>query len=127
MTIINFEIKQFIFNKDHDQSESKIPFYEHVFLEEHLEQFPQIEPIQQFMTLALNGISQNSFLNLQEKKEIIEWYKNYFNDKLDLIKESLQADVIEDHRKETNVNNNNNNIRNNALKNQSNYSKNFIK
>ena len=124
MTIINFEIKQFIFNKDHDQSESKIPFYEHVFLEEHLEQFPQIEPIQQFMTLALNGISQNSFLNLQEKKEIIEWYKNYFNDKLDLIKESLQADVIEDHRKETNVNNN---IRNNALKNQSNYSKNFIK
>ncbi len=127
MTIINFEIKQFIFNKDHDQSESKIPFYEHVFLEEHLEQFPQIEPIQQFMTLALNGISQNSFLNLQEKKEIIEWYKNYFNDKLDLIKESLQADVIEDHRKETNVNNNNNNIRNNALKNQSNYSKNSIK
>ena len=41
------------------------------------------------MTLALNGLSQNSFLSLNEKKEIIQWYKNYFNEKQDLIKEAL--------------------------------------
>jgi hypothetical protein len=41
------------------------------------------------MTLALNGLSQNNFLSLNEKKEIIQWYKNYFNEKQDLIKEAL--------------------------------------
>jgi len=81
-----------LFLIDINASEAQIPFYEHVFLENYLEQFPQIEPIQQFMTLALNGISQNSFLSISEKKEIIEWYINYFNDKLDLIKEALEAE-----------------------------------
>jgi hypothetical protein len=110
--------------KDHDQSESKVPFYEHVFLEDHLDQFPQIEPIQQFMALALNGISQNSFLNIQEKKEIIEWYKNYFNEKLDIIQESLYADEIENQTALSSFNSNVN--RNNKI-NKSNSSKNFIK
>ena len=56
-----------------------MPFHEHVFLDQHLEDFPQIEPIQQFMTLALNGISQNSFLSIQEKKEIIKWPLYFFS------------------------------------------------
>jgi hypothetical protein len=47
------------------------------------------------MTLVLNGISQNSFLKIEEKKEIIEWYKNYFTDKLDIIQESLKAEQME--------------------------------
>lgn len=44
------------------------------------------------MTLALNGLSQNSFLSIKEKKEIIDWYKTYFNDKMDIIKEALEAE-----------------------------------
>jgi small subunit ribosomal protein S31 len=83
----------FVF-KDVNASDAQTPFYEHVFLDNYLEEFPQIEPIQQFMTLALNGISQNSFLSLSEKKEIIEWYKDYFNDKLDIIKEALEAEKV---------------------------------
>jgi small subunit ribosomal protein S31 len=47
------------------------------------------------MSLVLNGISRNSYLKIEEKKEIIEWYKNYFNDKLDIIQESLKAEQIE--------------------------------
>ena len=84
-----------LFYKDHDVKESSVPFYEHIFLDEYLDQFPKIEPIQQFMTLVLNGISRNSFLKIEEKKEIIEWYKNYFIDKLDIIQESLKAEQME--------------------------------
>ncbi len=57
--------------------------------------FPQIEPVQQFMTLVLNGISLNSFLTLNEKKEIIEWYKKYFEEKLDLIKQAIDDEKQE--------------------------------
>ena len=64
-------------------------------LESYLEKFPQLEPIQQFMTLVLNGISHNSFLNFNEKMEIIEWYKNYFEKKLDIINEALEAERLE--------------------------------
>ena len=34
-------------------------------------------------------------ISYQEKKEIIEWYKNYFIDKLDIIQESLKAEQME--------------------------------
>ena len=69
-----------------------MPFFEHVFLDHHLEEFPDIEPIQEFMTLVLNGLSKNSFMSVDEKKEIIRWYKDYFNEKLDMIKEALEVE-----------------------------------
>jgi flavorubredoxin len=47
------------------------------------------------MTLVLNGISLNSFLTLNEKKEIIEWYKNFFEEKLDTITKALEDEEIE--------------------------------
>ncbi|RNA33381.1 28S ribosomal mitochondrial [Brachionus plicatilis] len=42
--------------QDVDESDAQVPFHEHVFLDHYLEEFPQIEPIQNFMTLALNGL-----------------------------------------------------------------------
>ena len=72
-----------------------MPFFEHVFLDHHLEEFPDIEPIQEFMTLVLNGLSKNSFMSVDEKKEIIRWYKDYFNEKLDIIKESQELEKME--------------------------------
>ena len=47
------------------------------------------------MTLVLNGISQNSFLTIKEKHEIIEWYINYFEEKKDIINEALEAERME--------------------------------
>ena len=47
------------------------------------------------MTLVLNGISQNSFLTIKEKHEIIEWYRNYFEEKKDIINEALEAEKME--------------------------------
>jgi len=81
--------------QDIDEAEAQIPFHEHVFLDSYLEKFPQIEPIQEFMVLALNGLSQNSFLSLNEKKEIIDWYIKYFKEKEELIKEALESEKKE--------------------------------
>jgi small subunit ribosomal protein S31 len=47
------------------------------------------------MTLVLNGISQNSFLNIKEKQEIIEWYRSYFEEKKDIINDALEAERME--------------------------------
>ena len=47
------------------------------------------------MTLVLNGISLNSYLTLNEKKEMIEWYRNYFEDNLEMITKSLEREKME--------------------------------
>ena len=47
------------------------------------------------MTLALNGLSKNGFLSVDEKKAIVEWYKDYFKEKEDLIREALGAEQQE--------------------------------
>lgn len=82
-------------NKGIDEEDADVPFQEHVFLDNYLEDFPDIEPIQEFMTLVLNGISKNSYLTLDEKKSIVEWYKEYFLEKEGLIKEALEAERAE--------------------------------
>jgi hypothetical protein len=61
-------------------------------LDSYLDQFPDIAPVQEFMTLVLNGLSKNSFLSLQEKQDIIGWYKKYFDEKQELILEALNAE-----------------------------------
>ena len=78
-----------------DKNEVNVPFYEHVFLDDYLNEFPQMDVIQEFMALVLNGLSQNSYLSLSEKKEIIFWYKDYFNAHMDIINESLNAERLE--------------------------------
>lgn len=80
--------------------DAQTPFHEHIFLDHHLERFPDIEPIQQFMTLAINGLSKNGFISLKEKLEIIDWYHDYFSGKLDLINEALSAEQKEREFKE---------------------------
>ncbi|XP_071819771.1 small ribosomal subunit protein mS31-like [Apostichopus japonicus] len=70
------------------EEEQKIPFHEHVFLEQHLEGFPNIPEIINFMELVLIGLGKNPFLTVQQKKEHIEWFRHYFENKLDVLKES---------------------------------------
>ena len=83
------------FSLEIEEAEANVSFDQHIFLDSYLENFPQIEPVQQFMTLVLNGISLNSFLTLNEKKEIIEWYKKYFEEKLDIIKQAIDDEKQE--------------------------------
>ncbi|XP_008847346.1 28S ribosomal protein S31, mitochondrial isoform X2 [Nannospalax galili] len=69
---------------DDDGSE----FHEHIFLDKHLEGFPKQGPIRHFMELVTCGLSKNPYLSVKQKVEHIEWFRNYFNEKRDILKES---------------------------------------
>ncbi|XP_037798772.1 28S ribosomal protein S31, mitochondrial-like [Penaeus monodon] len=70
------------------EEEMKIGFQEHVFLEHHLEGWcPRRGPIRHFMELVCTGLSKNPYLTVERKKAHIMWYKNYFEEKHDLLKE----------------------------------------
>ncbi|XP_016069090.1 PREDICTED: 28S ribosomal protein S31, mitochondrial isoform X2 [Miniopterus natalensis] len=69
---------------DDDGSE----FHEHIFLDKYLEEFPKRGPIRHFMELVTCGLSKNPYLSVKQKVEHIEWFKNYFNEKKDILKES---------------------------------------
>ncbi|CAG9770549.1 unnamed protein product [Ceutorhynchus assimilis] len=70
------------------EEESKVYFADHIFLEEHLEPWcPPRGPIRHFMELVCVGLSKNNYLTVQAKKEHIEWFKNYFEEKKQLLQE----------------------------------------
>uniref|UniRef100_A0A2K5WAH0 Small ribosomal subunit protein mS31 n=1 Tax=Macaca fascicularis TaxID=9541 RepID=A0A2K5WAH0_MACFA len=69
---------------DDDGSE----FHEHIFLEKHLESFPKQGPVRHFMELVTCGLSKNPYLSVKQKVEHIEWFRNYFNEKKDILQES---------------------------------------
>ncbi|XP_036985649.2 28S ribosomal protein S31, mitochondrial [Artibeus jamaicensis] len=69
---------------DDDGSE----FHEHIFLDKYLEDFPKQGPIRHFMELVTCGLSKNPHLSVKQKVEHIEWFKNYFDEKKDILKES---------------------------------------
>lgn len=68
--------------------ERKVYFAEHIFLEQHLEGWcPDKGPIRHFMELVCVGLSKNYWLTVEEKKQHIAWYKDFFADKQTLLKE----------------------------------------
>ncbi|XP_063826827.1 small ribosomal subunit protein mS31 [Ostrinia nubilalis] len=70
------------------EEEQNIHFSEHVFLDSHLEGWcPKKGPIRHFMELVCVGLSKNAFYTVQEKKDHIMWYKEYFESKKDVLTE----------------------------------------
>ncbi|XP_070812119.1 small ribosomal subunit protein mS31 isoform X1 [Pituophis catenifer annectens] len=69
-------------------------FYEHIFLDKHLADFPKEGPIRHFMELVTCGLSKNPYLSVKQKVEHIQWFRDYFKEKEQLLKE------IEAHEKE---------------------------
>ncbi|XP_063807980.1 small ribosomal subunit protein mS31 [Pseudophryne corroboree] len=67
--------------------EQKVEFYEHIFLDKYLEDFPKQGPIRHFMELVICGLSKNPYLTVQQKKDHIYWYRDYFHQKEDLLRE----------------------------------------
>ncbi|XP_037703103.1 28S ribosomal protein S31, mitochondrial-like [Choloepus didactylus] len=63
-------------------------FHEHIFLDKYLEDFPKQGPIRHFMELVTCGLSKNPYLNVKQKVEHIEWFRNYFKEKRDILKEN---------------------------------------
>mgnify|MGYP002803921950 FL=1 len=72
--------RQWSFPVDNEiyKTEENVGFDEHVFLEHLLDDFPQTANIEQFMELVVTGLQQNPYLTVQEKKEHIEWFREYF-------------------------------------------------
>ncbi|KAH9628373.1 hypothetical protein HF086_015903 [Spodoptera exigua] len=70
------------------EEEQNVHFSEHIFLDAHLEGWcPKKGPIRHFMELVCVGLSKNAFYTVQEKKDHIMWYKEYFESKKDLLTE----------------------------------------
>ncbi|XP_041975837.1 28S ribosomal protein S31, mitochondrial [Aricia agestis] len=75
-------------NEQGIEEEQNVHFSEHIFLDQHLEGWcPTRGPIRHFMELVCVGLSKNAFYTVQEKKDHIMWYKEYFESKKDLLNE----------------------------------------
>ncbi|XP_047520064.1 28S ribosomal protein S31, mitochondrial-like [Pieris napi] len=75
-------------NEQGMEEEENVHFSEHIFLDSHLEGWcPTRGPIRHFMELVCVGLSKNAFYTVQEKKDHILWYKEYFESKKDLLNE----------------------------------------
>ncbi|XP_067889538.1 28S ribosomal protein S31, mitochondrial isoform X2 [Heterodontus francisci] len=83
------KLRQFPVNSEAGlQAEEGVEFHEHIFLEKHLNGFPEQGPIRHFMELVINGLSKNPYLTVQQKIEHIDWFRQYFHEKEDILKES---------------------------------------
>ncbi|XP_056264190.1 28S ribosomal protein S31, mitochondrial [Pseudoliparis swirei] len=71
------------------EEEASVPFHEHIFLEKHLEEgFARQGPVRHFMELVVAGLSRNPFLTVQQKREHISWFRDYFHQKEEVLKEA---------------------------------------
>lgn len=71
------------------EEEAAVPFHEHIFLDRHLEEgFPRQGPVRHFMELVVAGLSRNPHLSVRQKTEHIGWFRDYFQEKEDLLKEA---------------------------------------
>ncbi|KFM56923.1 hypothetical protein X975_13709, partial [Stegodyphus mimosarum] len=69
-------------------AEENIGFHEHVFLERHLDGFPTKGPIRHFMELVVVGLSKNPYITVDRKIENINWFRDYFREKENILKET---------------------------------------
>ncbi|XP_041750428.1 28S ribosomal protein S31, mitochondrial [Coregonus clupeaformis] len=71
------------------EEEALVPFHEHVFLEKHLEEgFPRQGPVRHFMELVVSGLAKNPYYTVQQKREHIAWFRDYFQQKEEVLKEA---------------------------------------
>ncbi|XP_032878143.1 28S ribosomal protein S31, mitochondrial isoform X2 [Amblyraja radiata] len=70
------------------EEEEGVEFHEHVFLDKHLHGFPEEGSIRHFIDLVANGLSKNPYLSVQRKIEHIDWFRQYFHQKQDVLTES---------------------------------------
>ncbi|KAM3601165.1 uncharacterized protein V6R79_008652 [Siganus canaliculatus] len=71
------------------EEEASVSFSEHIFLNKHLEEgFPRQGPVRHFMELVVAGLSKNPYLTVQQKKDHISWFRDYFHQKEEVLKEA---------------------------------------
>ncbi len=68
--------------------EGKVSFADHIFLEPHIDSWcPKKGPMRHFMEMVCIALSKNPYFTVQEKKDQLEWYHQYFKEKASIIKE----------------------------------------
>jgi len=71
------------------EQEAQVGFHEHIFLEPYLNPWcPKRGPIRHFMELVCIGLSKNPYLTVSQKKEHINWFRNYFSGKRSILVET---------------------------------------
>lgn len=60
--------------------EKQVPFEDHIFFDDLLEEFPKNENIRTFMKSVFLGLSKNHWMTVNRKHEIIRFYKDYFEE-----------------------------------------------
>ncbi|XP_076444920.1 small ribosomal subunit protein mS31-like [Babylonia areolata] len=81
-------------NEQGMEEEARVGFHQHVFLEDQIRDFPRRGPVRHFMDLVLVGLSQNPYLSVQQKHEHIDWFRQYFRQKEDVLREALGDDGV---------------------------------
>lgn len=77
--------------------EAKVPFTNHIFLEEYIESWcPKKGAVHNFMELLCIALSKNPYLSVQQKREHLDWYRDYFEDKRDILQR-----IIEEKKNDT--------------------------
>ena len=88
-------------NEQGMNEEASVDFSEHIFLEQHLEPWcPEKGPIRHFMELVCVGLSKNHFITAKEKKEHILWYRDYFEEKKEMLKDLMNKEQMNKLAKE---------------------------
>uniref|UniRef100_A0A182PCA0 Small ribosomal subunit protein mS31 n=1 Tax=Anopheles epiroticus TaxID=199890 RepID=A0A182PCA0_9DIPT len=81
-------------NEQGREDEAMVPFTEHVFLEEQLEPWcPRKGPIRHFMELVCVGLSKNHYITAQEKRDHINWFRDYFEQKKEVLQDIIVAEA----------------------------------
>jgi len=81
MVLLTKQGKLWHFPVDNEQGldYSGDPFYNHVFLEHHLDPWcPKMGPVRHFMEVVCLGLSKNPYVTSQKKLDTILWFKDYF-------------------------------------------------
>ncbi|EDW99816.1 uncharacterized protein Dyak_GE22882 [Drosophila yakuba] len=88
------KVWRFPINNEQDwEDEQNVDFSEHIFLEQHLEDWcPNKGPIRHFMELVCVGLSKNPYLTAQEKKDHIFWFRDYFQAKKDILRDLISKE-----------------------------------
>jgi len=69
----------FPINNEQGLDYSDDPFYQHVFLEHHLDPWcPKVGPVRHFMETLCIGLSKNPYMSSLKKVDTIKWFKEYF-------------------------------------------------
>jgi small subunit ribosomal protein S31 len=78
-------------NEQGRDAEAKVYFTDHIFLEQHLESWcPTKGPIRHFMELVCVGLSKNHYITAQDKLDHINWFRDYFEQKKDILESVIQ-------------------------------------